>query len=1271
MKKLILLLALVLVATVILVSCGTTPDTSETTTDNTPTDSTPADSGSNTVGTSTDKPSAPTTPADTTDEFGNLASNMVVPSYTENDFTYVIFKDGAKLVSYDGNATEVTVPASIQDGAVKVVSIATSSFKDHDALTKVVISKGVTTLGNDVFYGCLALSDVTLPDSITKIGDGIFRFCSSLEKVVLPDSITSMGSDVFFNCKSLTDVTLPKDLTMIPAETFYNCVSLKEISVPANVFAIGEKAFYYCTALESFSFTEKMTAMGEKAFYNCTSLAAVNLPESIITIPKYAFFNCESLTSLKMGSKVKTIGAYAFYNCGKLDTLTIPAAVNTIAAGAFAYCTGITEVTLPAAVTSIDARVFYRCSALKTINLAEGVTSIGDAAFAYTGLKSFEIPATVESVGVSAFSYCSALESITFEAGSKIAAISQLAFAYDTALKTVVLPESAITINNGAFHSCTELENVTLSPVTKKIALNAFVNCAKVKEFVLPDTLTDVGRNSIGVSVSGNTVTVNENTKIYAFSGGPAYNFLKANGIPFESLGVAGCVPFSEMVVELVPGTENEYIITKYTGNATTLVFAESYKTEGSKIVGIAANFLKGNENVVSVTLPDTVATIGASAFENCVNLASVNMPTALTAVNEYTFKNTAITSAKLPNAITVIGKGAFDGCSALAELGIPSSLTTLGDRAFAGTKIRTVSLPRNVATIGDEVFKDCTSLLSVTLQGAAPTVGKDLITNTTPLNCLHVLELYAGETGFNLTREEGANFLTGNWNGYPCTTANSTTGVFKSFTLQDPSNEKSTVTVDILYNGRMNVIGNPIGVSGATIPSFESAEDLPWYEYRQYISTLSVTKIISIGNYAFAELPNIVTLSLSTPLNNIGDYAFIGSGIQTLALPSTLKTIGKGAFSGLSISTLTLPTQLTEIADETFANCSKLTTLTIPDAVTKIGARAFINSGITLVNMPAAVYTVGDEAYKNCTALTAVTTYAADIGKSAFEGCSELSALTISTTQDPDPEDSTKKVTRSLTNLGEKALKGTAITTVNLPSTVKSIGNEAFADCSKLTEIYLLGAAPTVGTGLLNNTPAYAHIFYHKNNADSYTVVDGKWNGYKVTNNTGDVLATFTVDGGNTTLTIYYNGTMSATVGENGGKIPSYASAEETPWYEYRAFVTNLSIASVSSVGDNAFRDFDRINRINLGTRTTSIGAYAFEGCDSLGTVSIYAATIGEQAFANCPRLNTATLNNPQVFGYHAFANCTSLSTVTISGAIGSTAASSADAFYNTPYNK
>lgn len=115
--------------------------------------------------------------------------------------------------------------------------------------TKIVVSNGVTGIGEGAFRYFTELTSVSLPGSLKSIGAYAFRGCSSLKSVVIPDSVTSIGEGAFYRCTALTTATVSNSVSRISYGTFMSCENLISVTIPNSVKSIGEKAFYNCGSL--------------------------------------------------------------------------------------------------------------------------------------------------------------------------------------------------------------------------------------------------------------------------------------------------------------------------------------------------------------------------------------------------------------------------------------------------------------------------------------------------------------------------------------------------------------------------------------------------------------------------------------------------------------------------------------------------------------------------------------------------------------------------------------------------------------------------------------------------------------------------------------------------------------------------------------------------------------------------------------------------------------------------------------------------------------
>ena len=148
----------------------------------------------------------------------------------------------------------------------------------------------------------------------------------------------------------------------------------------------------------------------------------------------------------------------------------------------------------------------------------------------------------------------------------------------------------------------------------------------------------------------------------------------------------------------------------------TALEIPAEYKGKPVVAIGMdafAVGYMDETPQIQSVTIPDTVKTIGSGAFQSCKELTSVVIPEGVTVINQYTFADcTSLTSVTLPSTITKIGQGAFAGCSSLASINIPASVTIIDTQAFEGcSSLGEITLPDGLIAIGIDTFGGCTNL--------------------------------------------------------------------------------------------------------------------------------------------------------------------------------------------------------------------------------------------------------------------------------------------------------------------------------------------------------------------------------------------------------------------------------------------------------------------------------------------------------------------------------------------------------------------------------
>ena len=134
--------------------------------------------------------------------------------------------------------------------------------------------------------------------------------------------------------------------------------------------------------------------------------------------------------------------------------------------------------------------------------------------------------------------------------------------------------------------------------------------------------------------------------------------------------------------------------------------------------------FMNGNE-ITNLVIPNSVTSIGSSAFEGCSGLTSVTIPNSVTSIGDYAFEDcSGLTSVTIPNSVTSIGRCAFYSCSGLTSVTIPNSVTSIGSYAFYNCSgLTSVTIPNSVTSIGSSVFSGCSGLTSVTIPNSVMSI--------------------------------------------------------------------------------------------------------------------------------------------------------------------------------------------------------------------------------------------------------------------------------------------------------------------------------------------------------------------------------------------------------------------------------------------------------------------------------------------------------------------------------------------------------------------
>lgn len=288
------------------------------------------------------------------------------------------------------NITALTIPKN-------VTYIGNSAFSSCTDLKEVAFELGskLMTMGNSVFSDCTKLTcskeegyfgkiytPLTIPNTVTSFGTGMFKNCSSLMSVTLGKGITTIPDDTFNGCVSLgmsfqaqrtievALVTILGDIESIGNNAFMHCSALRTLDLSGTLKSVGNYAFYDCSGL-TMAIPNTLTSIGTYAFHNCTSIRTVGFSEDLVSINANAFEG-SGITSAVLPDGVTTIGLEAFKDCVYLTSITFGSGLTSIGTRAFEN-TGLVSVSIPDNVENINT--VFSGSSLETITLGKNVNS--------------------------------------------------------------------------------------------------------------------------------------------------------------------------------------------------------------------------------------------------------------------------------------------------------------------------------------------------------------------------------------------------------------------------------------------------------------------------------------------------------------------------------------------------------------------------------------------------------------------------------------------------------------------------------------------------------------------------------------------------------------------------------------------------------------------------------------------------------------------------------------------------------------------------------
>lgn len=844
----------------------------------------------------------------------------------------------------------------------------------------------------------------------------------------------------FWGCSSIETVHFPEGMTEIPAKLISMCPNLKNADIPDSVTSIAENAFLGVT-LDTFTAPKNMTDVtnveAEKMVLhkNVQTISASNLLKELYLEDVTTLFKIPS-AEYEFGSIQKI-----YLNGNLMTDLVVPNTISQIPYNLINGYALLESVTFTAPEIVIESYTFNNCPNLKKLIFADGVESISGY-----------------------FSPSPDLEYVRFPASLKT-------------LDSRFLSD---------LHSIDYFENNSSQPYQNQVYIRKEADGQFYYENVLH---------------SGDIIVTPDKfrfDKITSADGAVTYSLLDYVG--FES----------EITL---PVTINEcpYGYSYYIGRLAKKVIVPEGITDICNLF-VAENGRSYGQKVEEVILPDSVTVIPANAFYN-TNLTKITLGSQITEIGNRAFRGSNIKSITLPKTVTKIGMEAFYDCRSLESVKIPATVTSIAINAFGNCPSLhelTIS-PENAAYVfenGALYNKDKTQLLWVSFDVTdlviPETVSEmgDVFAEHSALQTVRFADnspvtiltesMFQGCTSLTMVRLPDGLTQIGAKAFKDCTALSGVTDLAGLKSVGDEAFRNCTSLKDFYFPETLNNIGTgAFWGSSLTQIDLTACHSLSYIRDQAFADCTSLAKVFlpddmfSLRSEAFSGCKSLSEIRLPKNLQSIGWSAFESTrSLRSIQLPENLTYLDGGVFWGSGLESISIPKGVSEIKSQTFCSCFNLKEITIPDAVTKIGGSAFAQCwSLTSICLPEGVTNVDDRAFEDCTAIkvmylpstlqTFPKTYSASwrgpqLTDLYYNGTmrqwTQIQNSSQSSYTSPMPvenmhtqsdelvlEEGITTITSSSGFAGIHDIK-----TLRFPSTLVSVGADAFKDCTGLETIEL-----------------------------------------------------------------------------------------------------------------------------------------------------------------------------------------------------------------------
>ena len=987
-------------------------------------------------------------------------------------------------------------------------------------------------------------------------------------------SVTSIGSFAFYNCSGLTSVTIPDSVTSIGSSAFDDCRSLTLVTIPDSVTSIGSSAFDGCRGLTSVTIPDSVTSIGERAFDNCYSLFDISSIPGVRLVDGWAVGHESSLSGNLDLTGCRGIGNYAFSGCSGLTSVTIPDSVTSIGSFAFYNCSGLTSVTIPDSVTSIGNSAFYNCCGLTSFVVNENNPN-------YSSVNGLLLSQDGKTLIAGVNGDVVIPDSVT--------SIGEYAFYNCSGLTSVTIPDSVTSIGDYAFCNCSGLKAVTIGNGVTNIGGRVFEGCSGLTSVTIPDSVTSIDSQ--------------------AFTGcSKLYDTTSISGVKLIDGWVVGC-------------------------DDTSL----SGKLDLSGVRGIGECAFYYCYGLTSVTIPDSVTSIGYSVFRSCDSLANILIPPHLSKfAKSLKSGNSATVFIASPATNGVYPVFTFsDNSLPSGQIGKRYATWVVADGESSNTvySVSSGSLPAGLSLSPDGLLSgnptEAVQNQSVTIS----TSDGQSHTFTITIRPVDYGWLTSGIWKYEVendeavirfcTQQTGSVTVPETINGYPVRSIEAVhvadydvDGVMTNIFIPEVVFEPKISLVSLPSNLRNFGTGAVAGSSISSLNIPNGVTNIGYYAATLCSNMVSMaigSGVKSIQDAAFHDCASLRSVSIPNSVVDMGTEAFSACvALRTATVGSGLRSIPKGTFAGcLSLIDVSIPSSITNIEDSAFTYCGSLKHVKLPDSVTAIGFTSFMYCvSLEEFRCPPNLDRMGSWAFGGCVAMTNFTAspLLEELPDYAFTVCNSLGQIAI-------PEKCRK--------LGVACFsRCTSLTNIVWNDCLDDIGLNCFSECASLTEMRVPDTVSMIRPATFQGCTNLVSLSLPFVGITTNYLVETEFSGFGA------------IFGGNP-----YNGSVEI------GQVFGAAGNLSATWFVPESLETVEVRGGMLAPG--AFSDCRTLKEIRLSGNPTAIPNFAFFGCDGLEEIAIpdCVTNIGYAAFGNCGSLCSVRMPpNIESVGSVPFWQCTNL---------------------------